>query len=169
MLAELWPDPDPFSRGEGDIYRWIISASNLGCDHPGSFSSRLHGLASLVTPTLSSSSVQAWACMETTWKLLYGMASMCPFLSRALKFTIHREIQGGTNWQISTGLWFAPGGVSIVWFSLSPDPQIQLFLVFLGFLQWDLSPESMLFPLAGVQLPGDRDGFGLLGCCRCFG
>lgn len=168
MLAELWPDPDPFSRGEGDIYRWI-SASNLGCDHPGSFSSRLHGLASLVTPTLSSSSVQAWACMETTWKLLYGMASMCPFLSRALKFTIHREIQGGTNWQISTGLWFTPGGVSIVWFSLSPDPQIQLFLVFLGFLQWDLSPESMLFPLAGVQLPGYRDGFGLLGCCRCFG
>lgn len=149
----------------------LLLQASSDCDHPGSFSSRLHGLASLVTPTSSSSSVQAWAYMETTGKLLYEMASMCPFLSRTHKFIIQREIQSGINWQISTGLWLTPGGVSIVWFNLSPYPQIHFSLVSeisaVGSPSVRL-PRVYAVPLAGVQLPGDRDGIGLLGCCRCW-
>lgn len=149
----------------------LFLQASSGCDHTGSFSSRLHGLASLVTATLSSSSVQAWACMETTWKLLYGMANMCPFLSRTHKFIIHREIQSGTNWQISTGLWFTPGGVSIVWFNLSPDPQIHLFLVSVIATVGSPSvrlPRIHAVPFGRCLAARDRDSFGLLGCCRCW-
>lgn len=78
--------------------------------HPGSFPNRLHRLASLVTPALNSPTLQAWARTKKAQHLLYGMANVCPFISRTHKLITSRENQRGINWQTSMGLCFTPGG-----------------------------------------------------------